>query len=154
MEITGSPKFLGDPCVPFAHAQATPVSRRVPDRDARRNRFQKRRVVPARGSTKTLTRNFRSSVTWLSDLLSTLRSDRYRSQRKTRFWPLVRRCQTGFTPAGSLSKVSDFNSHRYHPPSPSFLAQSPFSSPYATDTFSCPAKVEAHQRKRLNQFRF
>ena len=44
--MTGSPKFLGDPSVPFAHAQATPVSRRVPDRDARRNRFQKRRVVP------------------------------------------------------------------------------------------------------------
>ena len=127
MEITGAPKFLGDPCVPFAHAQATPVSRRVPDREARRNRFQKRRVVPARGSTKTLTRNFRSSITSLSDLLSTLRSDRYRSQRKTRFWPLVRRYQTGFTPAGSLTKVSDFNSHRYHSPLPSFLAQSPFS---------------------------
>ena len=39
VEMTGSPKFLGDPCVPFAHAQATPVSRRVPDRDARRDRF-------------------------------------------------------------------------------------------------------------------
>ena len=72
--------------------------------------------------------NFRSSVTWLSDLLSTLRSDRYQSQRKTRFWPLVRRCQPGFPPGGSLTKVSDFNSHRYHPPLPSFLAQSPFSS--------------------------
>ena len=62
-------------------------------------------------------------------LLSTLRSDRYRSQRKTCFWPLVRRYQTGFTPAGSLTKVSDFNSHRHHPPLPSFLAQSPFSLP-------------------------
>ena len=132
--MTGSPKFLGDPSVPFAHAQATPVSRRVPDRDARRNRFQKRRVVPARGSTKTLTRNFRSSITSLSDLLSTLRSDRYRSQRKTRFWPLVRRCQTGFTPARSLSQVLAFTSHRCLPPSPSFLAQSPFCLPLTTET--------------------
>ena len=73
--------------------------------------------------------NFRSSVTWLSDLLSTLRSDRYRPQCKTRFWPLVKRYQPGFTPDGSLPKVSDFNSHRYHPPSPSGLAQSLFSSP-------------------------
>jgi hypothetical protein len=56
VEMTGPPKFLGDPSVPFAHAQATPVSRLVPDRDIRKCRFQNRRVVPARGSTKTLTR--------------------------------------------------------------------------------------------------
>ena len=56
VEMTGPPKFLGNPSVPFAHAQATPVSRLVPDRDIRKCRFQNRRVVPARGSTKTLTR--------------------------------------------------------------------------------------------------
>ena len=40
MEMTGSPKFLGDPNVPFAHAQATPVSRLNPDRDVRKRRFR------------------------------------------------------------------------------------------------------------------
>ena len=38
--MTGSPKFLGDPNVPFAHAQATPVSRLNPDRDVRKRRFR------------------------------------------------------------------------------------------------------------------
>ena len=40
VEMTGSPKFLGDPNVPFAHAQATPVSRLNPDRDVRKRRFR------------------------------------------------------------------------------------------------------------------
>ena len=57
MEITGSPKFLGDPSVPFAHAQATPVSRLNPDRGVRKRRFQIHRVALARGNTKALTRN-------------------------------------------------------------------------------------------------
>jgi hypothetical protein len=70
-------------------------------------------------------KDFRSSITSLSDWLSTLRHACYRTQRKTRFRPLVRRYRTGFSPAGSLSKVSD--SITFHlPPSPSFLAQSPF----------------------------
>ena len=55
MEMAGSPKFLGDPSVPFAHAQATPVSRLVPDRDTRKHRFQNRRVALAKGTTKALT---------------------------------------------------------------------------------------------------
>ncbi len=65
---------------------------------------------------------FRSSITWLSDSLSTLRHARYLTQRKTRFRSLVRRYRTGFSPAGSQSKVSDSH-HVNHPPPPSFLAQ-------------------------------
>jgi len=48
--------------------------------------------------------DFRSSITWLSDWLSTLRRVRYLTRRKTRFWPLVKRYQTGFSPAGSIIK--------------------------------------------------
>jgi len=47
------------------------------------------------------------------------------TQRKTHFRLLVRCYRAGFSPAGSRSKVSD--SITFHlPPSPSFLAQSPF----------------------------
>jgi len=67
--------------------------------------------------------NLRSSITWLSDWLSTLRHVRYLTQRKTRFRPLVRRYRTGFPPAGSQSKVSN-SRHVNPPPPPSFLAQS------------------------------
>jgi hypothetical protein len=42
---------------------------------------------------------FRSSIAWLSDSLSTLRSARYHAPRKTRFRPLVKRYRTGFPPA-------------------------------------------------------
>ena len=90
--------------------------------------FQNYRMAPARCKTKALTMNFRSSITSLSDWLSTLRHACYRTQRKTRFRLLVRHCRTGFSPAGSLSKVSD--SITFHlPPSPSFLVQSPFLDP-------------------------
>jgi hypothetical protein len=91
--------------------------------------FQSNRMAPARGTTKALAIiDFRSSITWLSDSLSTLRHASYRTQRKTRFRPSVKRYRTGFPPAGSQPEVS--NSHHVnHPPPPSFLAQSPFRSP-------------------------
>ena len=91
--------------------------------------FQSNRMAPAKGTTKALARqDLRSSMAWLSDWLSTLRRPGYPVPRKTRFRPLVRRYRTGFTPAGSLSKVS--NSHHVnHPPPPSFLAQASWRNP-------------------------
>ena len=57
MEMAGSSKFLGNPDVPFAHAQMTPVRRQVPDRDVRETRFQNRRVTLGRCTAKALTGN-------------------------------------------------------------------------------------------------
>ncbi len=102
--------------------------------------FQNHRVALARCRTKALTlKYFRSSITGLSDWLSTLRRVRYLTRRKTRFWPLVKRYQTGFPPAGSRSKVSD--SLTCHlPPSPSFLAQTPFLFPLLFSFFLTGAR--------------
>jgi len=128
VETAGSPKFLGDPNHPFAHAPrlrrdgTLQTGRRFP-----RRVFFRATAWPLLRERQRLSRgqDFRSSITWLSDSLSTLRHAGYLTQRKTRFRPLVKRYRTGFPPAGSQSKVS--NSHHVNPPPPpSFLAQSPF----------------------------
>ena len=113
----------GRPQSSVCTCSSTPTRRSFQTRDAEAS-FSESPHGPRSGKCKgSRIEEFRSSITWLSDWLSTLRRVRYLTRRKTRFWPLVRRYQTGFSPAGSLSKVSDSITF-HHPPSPSFLAQS------------------------------
>lgn len=119
VETTGPPKFLGNPNRPFAHAL------RLRRDGSLQTNFRATAWPSLRERQRLSQRDLRSSITWLSDSLSTLRHVRYLTQRKTRFRPSVKRYRTGFPPAGSQSKVS--NSHHVNlPPPPSFLAQSPF----------------------------
>jgi hypothetical protein len=100
-ETTGAPKFLGNPDCPSAHVQSTPVGLSAPDHYGAS-------AWPLVSKKQRLPRKvFRSSIAWLSDWLSTLRSGGRPAPRKTRFRPLVRRYRTGFPPARFQRKVSD-----------------------------------------------
>lgn len=109
VETTGPPKFLGNPNHPFAHAL------RLRQDGSLQTNFRATAWPSLRERQRLSQRDLRSSITWLSNSLSTLRHARYLTQRKTRFRPSVKRYRTGFPPAGSQSKVS--NSHHVnHPP--------------------------------------
>ncbi len=95
-ETTGPPKFLENPNCPFAMA---PFRLR---QDCRHQTIAVQQHWPLVQDQQRLPRKvFRSSIAWLSDSLSTLRSARYHAPRKTRFRPLVRRYRAGFPPARS-----------------------------------------------------
>jgi len=68
VEKTGPPKFLRDPNDLFAHALRLRRNRHATRHDRRGG------LAPAKGTTRASARDFRSSITWLSGSLSTLRS--------------------------------------------------------------------------------
>ena len=95
-ETTGSPKFLGNPNCPFAHVPIrTPAGLLAPDHCG----AAAWPLVTSKGK-GSHDEGFRRSIAWLSNSLSTLRSDRITpTPRKTRFQLLVRLYWTGFSPA-------------------------------------------------------
>jgi hypothetical protein len=112
VETAGSPRFLGNPCVPLPCSQ-TPVGPRTPGHTAPRRGpriCQRRRLLTSNRS--------RGSIARPWDWLSTLRSGGCPTPRKTRFRLLGQAWPGGILlPAGLLRKVSEFESR---PPSPSF----------------------------------
>jgi hypothetical protein len=118
-QVPGQPQLSVCTCSPTPARRLLQTARRLP----RRFFFRATAWPPLRERQRlSQKQNLRSSITWLSDSLSTLRHARYLTQRKTRFRPSVKRYRTGFPPAGSLPEVS--NSHHVnHPPPPSFLTQ-------------------------------
>jgi len=98
----------GRPPPSVCTCSSTPARRLLQTNERMCATIRNNRTAPAKGTTKALAnKDFRSSITWLSDSLSTLRSDGRPPPRKTRFRLPVRLYRTGFPPAGSLSKVSD-----------------------------------------------
>ena len=123
--------FSGRPPPSVCTCSSTPARRLLQTNERMCATIRNNRTAPAKGTTKALARkDLRSSITWLSDSLSTLRSDGRPPPRKTRFRLPVRLYRTGFPPAGSLSKVSD-SSHVMScqsSPSAKLLGAIPFSS--------------------------
>jgi len=90
----GSPKFLGNLNCPFANV---PIRRR---QDCSHQTVHSAAAWPLVIERQRLPRKvFRRSIAWLSNSLSTLRSEGYPAPRKTRFQLLVRLYWTGFAPA-------------------------------------------------------
>ncbi len=92
-ETTGSPKFLGNQLSVCTCSNPTPAGLLAPDHygAAAWPLVIERQRLPRKV--------FRRSIAWLSNSLSTLRSEGYPAPRKTRFQLLVRLYWTGFSPA-------------------------------------------------------
>src|SRR5207245_10107787 len=90
----GISQVPAEPPCRYAHAPVTPEE---PD-------GTRRCVPPARPRIRERPRllrlDFRSSMTWLGDSLSTLRRGGRPTRRKTRLRLLAKLCRAGFTPAG------------------------------------------------------
>ena len=92
-KLAGAPKFLGNHCS-FAHV---PIRRR---QDCLHQTLYSAAAWPLVIERQRLPRRgFRRSIAWLSNSLSTLRSESYPAPRKTRFQLLVRLYWTGLSPA-------------------------------------------------------
>ena len=92
-ETAGSPKFLGNQLFVCTCSNPTPAGLLAPDHygAAAWPLVIERQRLPRKV--------FRRSIAWLSNSLSTLRSEGYPAPRKTRFQLLVRLYWTGFSPA-------------------------------------------------------
>ena len=92
-ERTGPPKFLGNQLSVCTCSNPTPAGLLAPDHygAAAWPLVIERQRLPRKV--------FRRSIAWLSNSLSTLRSEGYPAPRKTRFQLLVRLYWTGFSPA-------------------------------------------------------
>ena len=92
-ETTGSPKFLRNQLSVCTCSNPTPAGLLAPDHygAAAWPLVIERQRLPRKV--------FRRSIAWLSNSLSTLRSEGYPAPRKTRFQLLVRLYWTGFSPA-------------------------------------------------------
>jgi hypothetical protein len=110
VEMAGSPRFLGNPCVPMPCSR-TPVGPRTPGHCGAST------WPPLESTTKApAIIRFRGSITRPWDWLSTLRSGGYPTPRKTRFRLLGQAWPGGILlPAGLLRKVSEFEAHTPFP---------------------------------------
>lgn len=101
VEMTGPPRFLGDPH-PYMPCSSTPAG-------SPRQALAAIRccLPPIEQRRHPRLSQFRGSITRPAHSLSTLRSMGYPIPRKTRFRLVASLCRVGFSPTGSLCKVSE-----------------------------------------------